>query len=110
MSTIRQTAKLILPKSTEETTDDKKGNELVLTTGNVAVVTFKFKIKPEFLEPYNLFVFRSGDIHGFGMVIAPISLDVDTDGKPDMVRKFHRRITGPKHAHKPKTIPVVKKL
>lgn len=110
MSTIRQTAKLILPKSTDETTDDKKGNELVLTTGNVAVVTFKFKIKPEFLEPYNLFVFRSGDIHGFGMVISPISLDVDTDGKPDMVRKFHRRMIGPKHAHKPKSIPVVKKI
>jgi hypothetical protein len=27
-----------------------------------------------------------------------------------MVRKFHRRMIVPKHAHKPKSIPVVKKI
>jgi GTPase len=63
-------------------------------TTSVAVVTFKFKEKPEFIEPYNLFVLRSGDIQGLGMVIDTLSIENDLDANPDPIkpkRRTHRK-------------------
>ena len=36
---------------------------------NIAIVTFKFKNNPEFIEPYSVFLFRSGDVHGLGVIL-----------------------------------------
>jgi elongation factor 1-alpha len=93
MSTIRQTARLILDKPLVHEQNGEKV-ENILVAGDVAVVTFKFKIKPEFIEPYNIFIFRSGNIHGVGMVVRPIPLSEDTDAKPDpmRVKNFRRSI------------------
>lgn len=56
------------------------------STTSVAVVTFKFKMKPAFVEPYNLFVLRSGDIQGVGMVINTLERGIDTDYRPDPIK------------------------
>jgi GTPase len=55
-------------------------------TTSVAVVTFKFKMKPAFIEPFNLFVLRSGDIQGVGMVVDTLSMELDTDARPDPIK------------------------
>lgn len=55
-------------------------------TTSVAVVTFKFKMKPAFVEPYNLFVLRSGDIQGVGMVVDTLAKGLDTDYRPDPLK------------------------
>ena len=69
-----------------EQTMEKEIEQTVLTAGNVAVVTFKFKEKPEFLEPYGLFIFRSGNIHGVGTIVEPLSIEKDPNAKPDPVK------------------------
>ena len=82
MNNIKQSARMII-----------EGTEKVLSTGNVETVIFKFKSKPEYIEPYNIFVFTSGDVHGCGMIIEPISLEIDPDGKPDPIKlkRFSKR-------------------
>lgn len=68
------------------------GNEVICFDGettSVAIVTFKFKMHPEFIEPYNLFVFRSGDIQGVGLITSIIPIDEDDDARPDPI-KFKR--------------------
>lgn len=101
--TIRQTAKLILPddemtledeaKITSMSKRDRKNcAQKKIRSGAVEKVTFKFKIRPEYLEPGTVFVFRSGDIHGVGCVIDVIPLIEDDDAQPEPVRKKFRRI------------------
>jgi hypothetical protein len=59
-----------------------------------AFVTFKFKQFPEYIEPYLIFAFRSGLVHGVGVVLDVIPLYKDLDARVDpqkakqMVRKF----------------------
>jgi elongation factor 1-alpha len=81
MNTIRQTTRLIL-----DTPPDNSNQISTLDKDSVAVVKFKFKIKPEFIEPYNIFIFRSGNIHGIGMIIEPIYLENDNDAAPDPIK------------------------
>lgn len=106
MSTIRQTARLILENDKLNIAGSESKNSIkntehlnVLSAGECAVVTFKFKEKPEFIEPYNIFIFRSGDIHGVGMVLEPISIDNDPNAKPDPIKykKFNRTKRLPRH-------------
>ena len=35
-----------------------------------AYVTFKFKFKPELIEHNQIFIFRSGNVHGVGLILA----------------------------------------
>ena len=48
-----------------------------------AYVTFKFKQRPEFVEPYQIFFFMSGNVHGLGIVLDTIPLNIDFDARPD---------------------------
>lgn len=101
--TIRQAAKLILPD--ENLTDDEQSAIAALSkrerkekaqkkikSGDVERVTFKFRIRPEYLDPGTVFVFRSGDIHGVGCVINVISLESDTDAQPEPLKKKFRKV------------------
>lgn len=83
LNTIAQPARMIIDPNEN---GGKKEICFDSQTTSVAVVTFKFKIKPAFVEPYNLFVLRSGDIQGVGMVVDTLSLEVDTDARPDPVK------------------------
>lgn len=101
--TIRQAAKLILPDETltEEEKDALSGltkrerknkAQKKLKSGDVEKVWFKFRMKPEYLDPGTVFVFRSGDIHGVGCVISVLSLDQDPDAQPEPTKRKFRRV------------------
>lgn len=83
MANIQQSVRMIIDPN------DNDGNDVIvydgsaLSTSNVAVVTFKFKSHPEFIEPYTLFVLRSGDIQGIGLVMSTVPISEDDDPKPD---------------------------
>jgi len=80
LSTIRQTAILRIDPSENEGRD-------IISSGVVSIVTFKFIIKPEFVEPFNVFVFRNGNIEGIGMVLSTLSITDDVNAKPEIYRK-----------------------
>jgi GTPase len=104
--TIRQAAKLILPDETlvEDEKDAISGSALTtkrerknnaqkkLKSGDVEKVCFKFRMKPEYLDPGTVFVFRSGDIHGVGCVISVLPLDQDPDALPEPTKRKFRRV------------------
>jgi GTPase len=101
--TIRQSAKLILPdeKLTEEDLEAislltkkerKEKTQKKIKSGDVERVRFKFRVRPEYLDPGTVFVFRSGEIHGVGCVISVVPLDTDTDAQPEPLKKKFRRI------------------
>ena len=60
---VRQAAKII--KIEKENNDDK-----VLTTGDRATVTFKFCLRPEFLQIGNQLIFSEGKIKAVGKIIS----------------------------------------
>lgn len=91
LNTVRQTARMIL--------DPRENNnqEVITFDGKnttVVIATFKFKCNPEFVEPYNKFLLRSGSIQGIGLVIGITPISDDNDAKPDPVKlgKFRRKI------------------
>lgn len=79
IGTIRQPARIILDK------DENNGKEVVGFDGksNIAIVTFKFKCYPEYIEPYTVFIIRNGDIHGIGVILSITPMNQDPDAKPD---------------------------
>lgn len=90
--TVRQAARMIIDPS------ENDGNSVINFDGKntmVATVTFKFKQNPEFIEPFNRFVLRSGSIQGIGLVIGITPIDEDSDARPDPVKgskgRFRRK-------------------
>jgi hypothetical protein len=55
----------------------------VISSKEYAYVTFKFKFKPALIEPYQLFIFKSGYIQGIGVVLDMVPCSNDDDAKPD---------------------------
>jgi GTPase len=101
--TIRQTAKMIIPE--EQLSEEEKKALLLLSkrelkeksqcklkSGDVATVSFKFRQRPEYVDPGSIFVFRSGDLHGIGIVISVLPLDNDPDAQPESLKKKFRKI------------------
>lgn len=82
MATIKQSARMIIDK------EDNNGNDIISFDGTskIAIVTFKFKVHPEFVEPYNIFVLTSGDIQGIGLVLSILPISEDDDPNPDYLR------------------------
>lgn len=100
LHTIRQTARMIIDPA------ENNGKDVICFDGkttNVAVVTFKFKIHPEFVERYNIFILRSGDIQGIGMILSTIPIDDDTDAKPDPHK--HKKTHNIKNIQKSTKVP-----
>ena len=54
---------------------------------------FKFLIKPQIIEKGNLFTFRSGHIHGVGLIIDTLPINIDPDPNPDSHKKKFCRYT-----------------
>lgn len=91
IGTIRQPARIILDPNENDGQDNIGFNA---KGTNFAIVTFKFKLNPEFVEPYSVFLFRSGDIHGLGVVLSTISIydnPDDPDSKPDEHKMKHQK-------------------
>ena len=76
---VRQPARMILDPTLNSDKDYIKSKDF-------AIVTFKFKQRAEYIEPYQLFIFRCGGIHGIGMVIDTVSIANDPDPNPDPVK------------------------
>lgn len=85
LGTIKQSARMVIDPNENEGLEaigfDPKNN-------NIAIVTFKFVCSPEFVEPYSVFLFRSGNIHGYGVVLNVFPVDQDPDAKPDERSRF----------------------
>ena len=77
---VRQSARMILDKNENDGKD-------IISTGQCAFVTFKFKSRPEIVEKYQTFVLRSGKVHGSGVILDIIPVSKDPDGKPDPLMK-----------------------
>lgn len=80
---VRQSARMILDKNLNNDRDHIKLKEF-------GYVTFKFKLRPEYIEPNQTFIFRSGCVHGVGIILNLIPLLDDIDAKPDP-KKFSSR-------------------
>lgn len=100
--TIRQSARMIIDPS------ENNGQDIITFDGKntmVVIATFKFKQNPEFVEPFNRFVLRSGSIQGIGLVTSILPIDEDVDARPDPVKHNRSRFRNkPKIADKTKTI------
>lgn len=73
---VGQTGRMMLEPAKNDTKDCIKSKDF-------AYVTFKFKQRPEYIEPYQVFVFRSGCVHGVGIILDNIPVNKDLDAKPD---------------------------
>ncbi len=82
----RQSARMILNKDLNDGRDTIKTKEY-------AVVTFKFKQKPEFIENFQAFVYRSGTVHGVGVVVNVLGIPNDTDAEQDPLKLKFRQST-----------------
>ena len=113
--TIKQAAKLILPTIAPSNSienaqsngnneqrplsdikmckrEKKKAAQYKIKSGDIEKVTFKFILRPEYLDVGTIFVFRSGDIHGVGCVINTMFIDIDPDACPEPTRKKQNKI------------------
>lgn len=96
--TIRQSARMIL--------DPRENNDQSVIkfegkNSTVIIATFKFKEHPEYIEPYNKFLLRSGSIQGIGLIIGITPVEDDQDARPDPTKigRFRRKAPpGPKVA------------
>lgn len=86
---VSQSARVIKDESFKEVEDDKGKFKLrkIVGTGSIVELWFKFKREPEVIIPGSLLTFRSGSIHGVGMVTEILPIEVDEDARPDMSRK-----------------------
>jgi GTPase len=89
IGTIRQPARIILEQ------EENNGQEVVgfnAKINGIAIVTFKFKCNPEYIEPYTVFLIRNGDIHGIGVILSilPINQDLDAKADENKISKFQK--------------------
>lgn len=81
---VRQSARMIIKPELNQDRDHIKLKEF-------GQVTFKFKIRPEFIEKYQIFVFRSGCVHGVGIILDTLPILMDEDAKQDPTKSISRR-------------------
>ena len=94
LGTIQQTARVLDNEFYKVfSNEEKKISKKVLGPGSIDTMWFKFLIKPQIIEKGNLFTFRSGHIHGVGLIIDILPINVDPDPNPDInKKKYHRYI------------------
>jgi elongation factor 1-alpha len=80
---IRQSAKMFIDPN------DNNGKDTVCVK-EYAYVTFKFETRPEFIEPFQVFIFRSGNVHGVGVILEIVPIMNDHDARPE-TKRSHRR-------------------
>jgi GTPase len=84
-----QSARIILDPA-ENDGQEKIGFKQGQQNCNFAFITLKFKMNPEYCEPYTIFLIRSGDIHGIGMITSTVSITDDSDPNPDPYKNKKR--------------------
>lgn len=81
-----------LNKVTENTEKQKES----LSTGDKAIVEFKFKFKPEFIETYDetgkYFFFREGTTRGRGKILSILTINQDPDPTCDPIKNNKKKI------------------
>ena len=95
LGTIQQSAR-VLDNEFYKVIDDneeKKISKKILGPGSIDTMWFKFLIKPQIIEKGNLFTFRSGHIHGVGLIIDTLPINIDPDPNPDSHKKKFCRYT-----------------
>lgn len=97
VGTIRQSARMILEDEKEyDYTLSKRENKINLSkkikAGDTEEVQFKFRYNPEYIEKGTIFVFRSGEIHGVGMITDVLALKDDPNPIPDPKKKKFTRV------------------
>lgn len=78
---IRQSAKMFINPL------DNNGKDVVCVK-EYAYVSFKFEKNPEFIEPYQVFVFRSGTVHGVGVILDIIPIITDSEHQSNINVKY----------------------
>lgn len=78
---------------------ERKAMERKLKSGDVEVVSLKFAQKPEYIEGNNIFIFRSGEIHGIGMVVDSIPLALDENAHPEPQKRKVKKPRFPPNAN-----------
>lgn len=79
---------------------ERKKTQEIVKPGQVREVLLKFTRKPEFIPEGEQFIFRSGTVHGIGVVSEPVPIATDPEAVADPVKKKHRRVRA---SHKPAT-------
>lgn len=108
--TIKQSARLLMINDrdgTEGITEDlsfrtrseRKKTQEIVKPNQVKEVTLKFTQHPEFIPEGEQFIFRSGTVHGVGVVLNPIDISNDIDAIADPVKKKHRRVRASSRAN-----------
>lgn len=103
--TISQTARVLEDETfTEIVSDGSDGTQRkvkkTMGPGSIASMWFKFKRDPEHVVPGSLLTFRSGEIHGVGIILETLPIGDDADAKPDVLKKN-------KHKNKKPSIPTL---
>jgi len=87
---VRQTGRMIYDPS-------KNNDREVIKSKDFALVSFKFKQRLEYIEPYQVFSMRSGYVHGIGVIVNVYPYFTDDDCVPDphksknFIKKFIKK-------------------
>ena len=95
IGTVCQAARVLEDDTfTEEVADLANGGKRVVKKvmgpGDIAAMWFKFRQRPEHVIPGSILTFRSGEIHGVGIVLETLPIGQDDDAKPDETKKKNR--------------------
>jgi elongation factor 1-alpha len=95
IGTVCQSARVLEDDTfTEEVVDSVNGGnrvvKKVMGPGDIAAMWFKFRQRPEHVIPGSILTFRSGEIHGVGIVLETLPIGQDDDAKPDETKKKNR--------------------
>lgn len=89
LGNVRQSASII---DVEEICGNNSNNlNNTIRTGNKAVVIFKFKFKPEFIENGIIFFFREGTTRGVGKIIHIYPINEDKNAFPDPIERKNKK-------------------
>ena len=66
---------------------ETKNQVTELRASDVHRVTFKFITHPEYIERNMIFIFRSGEVHGVGVVLNILDMLSDPEAFPEQSRK-----------------------
>jgi GTPase len=106
IGTIKQCAKMVLHD--EKDIIDNISYDKKVKAGETEEVLFKFIFNPEYMEKGTVFVFRSGEIHGVGMITEIISIKDDPHARPEPSKKMMRKLLlGRNYEKKHKTNTII---
>ena len=92
IGTVCQAARVLEDDTfTEEVVDSGGGGKRivkkVMGPGDIAAMWFKFRQRPEHVIPGSILTFRSGEIHGVGIILETLPIGQDNDAQPDAAKR-----------------------